>query len=138
MPRRLLLLALLAATAALGFSALSSAGGGKYPLDRSVVYRAGHPSAPPGGAAISAIRGTHLRYYRTRIFQVAANGRDDSYMKCPRGKAISGYFASDGGIVQDNSFPGPALRRWNFGLTDLTGAQGNAYTGIVCLQGIGD
>lgn len=137
MLRKPLLFALLAAIAVLGPSALSPAGGGKFPLHRSVVYRAGHPSGP-GGATASAIRGVHLRYYRTAIFQVAANGRDDSYMKCPAGKAISGYFATDGGIVADNSFPGPALRRWNFGLTDLTGSQGNAYTGIVCLQGIGD
>ena len=137
MPRKLSIFVLFALAAALGLSALSSAGGGKYPLHRSMTYRVGHPSAP-SGATTSAIRGAHLRYYRTRIFQVAANGRDDSFMKCPAGKAISGYFASDGGIVQDNSYPGPALKRWNFGLTDLTGAQGNAYTGIVCLQGIGD
>lgn len=138
MPRKLPLLALLAAAAALGISALSSAGGGKYPLDRAVTYRPGHLTAAPGGAAAALIRGAHLRYYRTRIFPIAANGRDDSFMKCPRGKAISGYFASDGGIVEDNSYPGPALKRWNFGLIDLTGAQGTAYTGIVCLEGIGD
>ena len=137
MPRKLSILVLLAATAVLGLAAIGNAGGGKYPLHRAVTHRVGHLSGP-GGATTSAIRGAHLRYYRTRIFQVAANGRDDSFMKCPRGKAISGYFASDGGIVEDNSYPGPALKRWNFGLTDLSGAKGNAYTGIVCLEGIGD
>ena len=137
MLRKLSVFALLAAIGGLGLSALSSAGGGKYPLQRSVTYRAGHPTAPSGATA-SAIRGAHLRYFRTNVFPVEANGRDDSFMKCPAGKAISGYFATDGGIVQDNSYPGPALRRWNFGVTDLTGTPGKAYTGIVCLEGIGE
>ena len=83
MPRKLSIFVLLALAAALGLSALSSAGGGKYPLNRSMTYRVGHPSTP-SGATTSAIRGAHLRYYRTRIFPVAANGRDDKLHEVPR------------------------------------------------------
>ncbi len=100
--------------------------------------RGARPTSAPADANTSAVRGAHLRYFRSDIFAVPAGGRDDSFMRCPRGfKAISGYFNSDGGIVQDASFSGPALRQWNFGLIDLTGVEGNAYLGIVCLKGIG-
>jgi hypothetical protein len=59
-------------------------------------------------------------------------------MKCPRGfKAINGYFGTDGGIFADYSALGTILRRWDFGLQDLTGQRGHAFLGIVCLKGIG-
>lgn len=101
--------------------------------------RSAHRAAAPSGASASGVRGAHLRYFRTVPFPVPASGRDDSYLLCPRRfKAISGFFNTDGGIVEDASFSGPGLRRWNFGLVNLTGVDGNAYLGIVCLSGIGE
>jgi hypothetical protein len=100
--------------------------------------RAAKSTSAAAGATISGVRGARLRYFVSDVFPVPANGRDDSFMRCPRGfKAIGGYFETDGGIVEDDSFHGPALRRWNFGLIDLTGVEGSARLGIVCLKGIG-
>lgn len=107
-------------------------------LSADFEARSAHRAAVPRGTSISGVRGAHLQYFRTVPFPVPANGRDDSYLLCPRRfKAISGFFNTDGGIVEDGSFSGPGLRRWNFGLTNLTGVDGNAYLGIVCLSGIG-
>ena len=136
----------IAVVAALALSTTSIGGGTRVPtsvsnksaLGGAGTLRSGHEVAAPSGAGASLVRGAALRYFETNPFGVAANGRDDSYMLCPRRfKAINGYFSTNGGIVEDNSYNGPALRRWNFGLIDLTGVNGVAYTGIVCLAGIG-
>jgi hypothetical protein len=147
MPRTLLLIASTAIIAAIAFATPSFGGGAKGPTSidkksgfhaRDATHRAGHLVARPSGAAASFVRGASLRYFETDAFPVAPGGRDDSFMLCPRGyKAISGYFATDGGIVADTLSSGSILRRWDFGLIDLTGLPGAAFTGIVCLKGIG-
>jgi hypothetical protein len=77
-----------------------------------------------------------LKYFETNNFSITANGRDDSFMKCPRKyKVISGYFGTDGRIFADFSAVGGSLRRWNFGLADTSGLPGQAFLGIICLKG---
>jgi hypothetical protein len=89
----------------------------------------GSPSAP--GAAK---RGGGIRYFETDLFAIPADGRDDSFLRCPRrSKAINGYYGTDGGIVDDYLAVGAnSSRNWEFGLIDLTGQDGQAFIGIVC------
>jgi hypothetical protein len=146
MLKKLAITCILALTAVLAVAAVGVGGSGGGAVEigakrslRATDFerRASRPTSAPTGATASAVRGARLRYFTSEIFAIPAGGRDDSFMRCPRGfKAINGYFNTDGGIVEDASFSGPALRRWNFGLIDLTGVQGSAQLGIVCLKGI--
>jgi hypothetical protein len=141
------LMAALAAIAVFALSTVSFGGSARVPtsvtnksaLDaKPMKERVGHRVATPTGATASFVSGAHLRYFETDPFPIAGGSRSDSYILCPNGyKAINGYFNTDGGIVEDRSYNGPAFRRWNFGLIDLTGVPGVAYVGIVCLNGIG-
>jgi hypothetical protein len=146
MARKLAVLAGLATIAAVAFAAPSLGGSSRLGTvdvaktgfdSKNAHQRAGHAVARPSGATTSLVRGASLRYFETDVFPIAPGGADRSFMLCPRGyKAISGYFATDGGIVADTLSSGSILRRWDFGLIDLTGQPGAALTGIVCLKGI--
>ena len=66
---------------------------------------------------------------------IPADGRDDTFLTCPKGKAINGYYGTDGGIVADYLAIGEfSAKDWDFGLIDLTGQEGSAFLGIVCLR----
>ena len=139
--RFLIALLLVAAVSCAGIAAGTalSSDSGKGPLHRATTLLPGHEvRAPSNGASTSAIRGAKLRFYESNIMGVPPNGRLDGVMRCPRTfKVINGYFATDGFIFADTSVQAPTnLRTWIFGLQDLSGIQGQAYVGIVCLKGI--
>jgi hypothetical protein len=120
-------------------SALSWGGSGAKLPSKAETFqpRAAHPvESPSGRVASRTTRGSrpHLKFFETNNFSIPADGRDDSSLRCPRTyKAITGYFGTDGGIFPDYLAQGPSgLRRWDFGLQDLSGQPGHAFIGIVC------
>jgi hypothetical protein len=110
--------------------------------DETFTARAGHAvSAPTADAlarGISARRATQTRvkYFESNSFDIPASGRDDFFMRCPRRfGAINGYWGTEGGIVADYSAVGrSSLRRWDFGLMNLTTGEASYFTGIVCVK----
>ena len=144
MLRKLAILALGAGLALVASSAITwgdSEGGdsgAKLPTKaESFKLRTGHPVPSPSvPVAGKAAKKPRLAYFETNNFFIPANGRDDSFMKCPRKyKVISGYFGTDGGIYPDYSAVARSIRRWNFGLNDESGLNGRAFLGIICLKG---
>jgi hypothetical protein len=123
-----------AATATIAF------GGGtaRLPMKaESPQPRAVHPVRAPSALASKRPKAHRARvlYFETDPFAIAANGRNDSSVRCPRGTtAINGYFGTDGGIVEDYSAVSANLRSWEFGLIDLTGQDGSAFIGVVCFK----
>jgi hypothetical protein len=128
----------------LGASAAISWGGGssnpKLPTKpQSFTYRAGHEVQTPSKrtAARGTTTGIKLRYFETNEFPISPNGRDDSFMRCPRRfVAINGYFGTDEFIFPDYLASGNSLRVWDYGLQDTSGLRGHAFEGIVCLKGV--
>ena len=110
--------------------------------DETFTARAGHvvggPSADALARGLSARRATQTRvkYLESQSFDIPAEGRDDFFMRCPRRYgAINGYWATEGGIVADYSAVGrSSLRRWDFGLLNLTTAEVSYFTGVVCVK----
>ncbi len=93
-------------------------------------------SAPSTKVAAKRAKKPRLRYFETNDFTISAGGRDDSFMKCPRRyKVIDGYFGSNGLIFADYSAVGPTIRRWDFGLANVTDSSGRAFLGIICIKG---
>lgn len=127
------------ACAGVAASSAVSSDDGKVPLHRATTPLPAHEvKAPSAAATASAVPGARLRFFETAVMNVTANGRLDGFLKCPRTfKAINGYFATDGSIFPDYSAQMPGgVRRWGFGLQDVSGLPGQAYVGIVCLKGI--
>lgn len=58
-----------------------------------------------------------------------------SFLTCPAGKAISGFYATDRLIAVDHFAAAPPAQ-WEFGFVDLAGATGQAVEGIVCAKGV--
>ncbi len=58
-----------------------------------------------------------------------------SFLTCPAGKAISGFYATDRLIAVDH-FAAVPPAQWEFGFVDLAGAPGQAVEGIVCAKGV--
>lgn len=92
--------------------------------------------APSARTAVPRGRkGTKLKIFESNVFGVSANGREDVFMKCPRGfVAINGYFGTDGLIFSDYSAQAPNVRIWELGLADLSGENGQAFMGLICLK----
>jgi hypothetical protein len=90
----------------------------------------GGESADPGSAAVQ------IRYRESARYSLTAGANRDFSLRCPRGwKAIEGYFASGGGIFEYNSSPG-SLRRWEFGVANLTSDVHSVVFGVICLKGV--
>jgi hypothetical protein len=90
----------------------------------------GDEGAGPGSAV-------QLRYRESGRMDVAPGANKVFSLRCPRGwKAIEGYFDSDGGIFEFRSTPG-TLRRWDFGVVNLTSNERSVSFGIICIKGVG-
>lgn len=138
---KLLGAAVLTAAAVLGIQSLSlgdSAGDPRVPAKaESPVPRAAHRVATPSASTDALLRraGARIKYFETDTFTVPGDGRDDSSVRCPRGHAaIDGYFGTSGGIVPDFMSIMNSPRTFGFGLIDLTGADGEAFLGIICYR----
>jgi hypothetical protein len=103
----------------------------------SFELRRGHPvSSPSTTLAGKAAKKPRLRYFETNNFTISGSGRDDSFMTCPRRyKVIDGYFGTNGLIFADYSAVGPTIRRWDFGLANVTSTSGRVFLGIICIKG---
>jgi hypothetical protein len=134
--KKLATLAALSAGAVLAMSALGWGGGNSRVPTKAENFspRAVHPVAAPSVSLKRGGGGAGIKYFQTDPFTVPGEGRDDSFVRCPRGhKAITGYYGTDGGIVADWFTVGAeSSRNWEFGLIDLTGTDGEAFLGIVC------
>ena len=136
--RKLILLGATALVAVVATSAVSWGGANaRIPSKVEVPEpRTVHEVATPSVAGVAKGGGGRgIRYFETDFFAIPADGRDDSFLRCPRRtKAINGYYGTDGGIVADYFAVGVnSLRNWEFGLIDLTGQDGEAFLGIVCV-----
>lgn len=89
-----------------------------------------------GGAPSDGGSAVQLRYRESARKTLTAGAERDFALRCPRGwKAIEGYFASGGGIFEYNSSPG-SLRRWEFGVANLTSDVHSVVFGVICLKGV--
>ena len=99
--------------------------------------RGAHAVDAPSAAAVARrASGPRIKYFETNSFAIAAGGREDAFLKCRRGHvAINGYWGSGGGVFADWFAVGEnSKRRWEFGLANLTGAEAEAFLGIVCYR----
>lgn len=102
--------------------------------DRVPAHPVGTPSASVSATAGASAKGKpKVRYFETEAFAVPATGAAVA-TPCPsKHKALSGYFISTGAIVLDASaISETSARIWEFGLLNVSGADGSAIIGVVC------
>jgi hypothetical protein len=105
------------------------------------IERVSAAEARASGAAVQRARGgakkVRISYFTASTpLPVPANGATDiTFLTCPAGKAISGFYATDRLIAVDH-FAAVPPAQWEFGFVDLAGAPGQAVEGIVCAKGV--
>jgi len=111
------------------------------PAVHKQVERISAADARASGAALERGRGggkkVKVSYFAsTTPTTVPANGATGiTFLTCPAGKAISGFYATDRLIAVDH-FAAVPPSQWEFGFVDLSGVDGQAVEGIVCAKGV--
>jgi hypothetical protein len=106
------------------------------------IERISPAEAHASGAVAPKGRGGGGKKVRLSYFTAAtplavpANGATEiTFLTCPAGKAISGFYATDRLIAVDHFAAAPPAQ-WEFGFVDLSGVPGQALEGIICAKGV--